>query len=139
MAPPQRCAASCVPGPETGETEVAIVRNQVVAVIAGLLLSGCFAGGYYDPGYSSYDSSASSASSSSSSSETAASADRQERSYVDRNGNIVFREPGETTIVRPDGGVTIIQRDSDGTRTTVDSDGNVSVDPPGGGCRGRKC
>ena len=124
---------------ETGicERDVAMVRCITLGLIASFLLSGCVAGGYYDPddSYPSYGDSYAP----SDSSDTAAARDTSERSYVDRSGNIVFRKPGETTIVRPDGGVTIIQRDSDGTRTTVDSDGNVNVDPPGEGCYGQEC
>ena len=109
-----------------------MARWTIAGVFTSLLLSGCLAGGYYDPGYS-YP--ASSEASPPSSATTAP--ESKERSYVDRNGNIVFRKPGETTIVEPDGDVKIIQRDPDGTRTTVDSDGNVKVDPPGRGGRGR--
>lgn len=112
-----------------------MMRHLTAGFCASVLLSGCFAGGYYD---SSYSSASGASSGSSSSSDTASTTEPSEQSYVDRSGNIVFRKPGETTIVRPDGEVTIIQRDPDGTRTTVDSSGYVSVDPPGRGGRGRK-
>jgi len=111
------------------------MRHLTAGLCASFLLSGCVAGGYYDPGYSS---ASGDSPGSSSSSITASTADSSERSYVDRSGNIVFRKPGETTIVRPDGEVTVIQRDPDGTRTTVDSSGNVSVDPPGRGGHDRE-
>jgi hypothetical protein len=117
------------------ERNIAMMRHLTAGLCASVLLSGCFAGGYYDPGYSS---ASGDSFGSSSSSDTTSTTEASERSYVDRNGNIVFRKPGETTIVRPDGEVTIVQRDPDGTRTTVDSSGNVSVDPPGKGGRGRK-
>jgi hypothetical protein len=100
-----------------------------------LLLAGCVAPGYYnDSGYSSSGSSGGSYSEPSSDSPSYG--DSRERSYVDRNGNTVFREPGETTVVEPDGDVTVIQRDRDGTRTIVGSDGSVQVRTPDGNCIG---
>ncbi len=107
------------------------------AATAALVIGGCAVP--YDGGYSSGYSSGSSSSYSSTSSAPAEAPPPQERSYVvpnkDGSNTIIFKKPGETTVVRPDGGVTIIQRDADGTRTYVDSHGGVKVVPPGSGRR----
>lgn len=94
-------------------------------LIAIAVLPGCF----YDPDYV-YVPSSSTYSTSTTSSGT------RERSYVSPNGDMYFKKPGETTVVRRDGSVTVVQRDRDGTRTVVGS-GGVKVIPPSGSSRRR--
>lgn len=118
--------------------------RSLIPLAFGGFLSGCATcescEGSYDSSYSGY-SSGSYSSGSDSASATPQSSERRERTYLVPNrqgGNdIVFRKPGETTIVGPNG-VTIIQRDRDGTRTVIDSNGGVKVVPPGGGGHRRR-
>jgi len=119
----------------------AVRRAGLGSAAVALLVAGCalpYYGGYYGGTYGGTSSGYSSSASSSTSEPADASATR-ERSYVvpnkDGSNTILFKKPGETTVVRPDGGVTIIQRDRDGTRTYVDSHGGVKVVPPGSGRR----
>lgn len=94
------------------------------AILATMtVLPGCF----YDPGYVYVPSS----------SPSTPTSGTRERSYVSPNGDMYFKKPGETTVVRRDGGVTVVQRDRDGTRTVVGS-GGVKVVPPGSGSSRRR-
>lgn len=123
-------------------TSVSMIASAFGAGALFLAAAGCVApGAYYDSGY--YDSGAGSPGGYSSSGETSSSSSSGgysgydgESSRVTPDGDIVFRERGETTVVSPNGDVTVTQRDRDGTRTIVGSDGSVRVETPDGNCIG---
>lgn len=100
-------------------------KGRAWAILAAMtMLPGCF----YDPDYVYVPNSPTPSTTSSG---------MRERSYVSPNGDMYFKKPGETTVVRRDGGVTVVQRDRDGTRTLVGS-GGVKVIPPGSGSSRRR-
>lgn len=108
-------------------------KGRAWAVLAAMtMLPGCF----YDPDYV-YVPNSSTPSTYSTYSTSTPSAGTRERSYVSPNGDMYFKKPGETTVVRRDGSVTVVQRDRDGTRTVVGS-GGVRVIPPGSGSSRRR-
>lgn len=110
------------------------LTSAVGACVACLLFSGCVAlGSHYSGGGGASSSSVKSPTSSGGDSSNTY---NRESSRVAPNGDIVFRDSGEKTVVSPNGDVTVTQRDRDGTRTIVGSDGSVRVETPDGNCIG---
>jgi len=107
-----------------------------VARVRVLLMAATLPGCIFNPDYH-YVPASSPASSSTTSTTPTTSGGASERSHVGSRGDIYFKKPGETTVVRRDGSVTVVQRDRDGTRTVVGS-GGVRVIPPGTGSSRRR-